>query len=220
MSNKREWAATLFPSGVPFTEMLNDNARFVTMRRERFSTCPEFPDRSSLYRHLAKMVDEPIDYFEFGVWQGASIKEWALLNSHAGSRFLGFDTFEGLPEDWDAHHPKGTFSTHGQTPPTDDQRIKFTPGLFQDTLRSFVEHMPPKQRLVVNVDCDLYSASLFVLGTLDRFFSPGSIIVFDDFYSMGEEFKAFYDYSRSFGRQWKALGRMPHCVKAAIEIRS
>jgi hypothetical protein len=147
MSNKREWAATLFPSGVPFTEMLNDNARFVAKRRERFSTCPEFQDRLSLYRHLAKMIDEPIDYFEFGVWQGASIKEWASLNSHAGSRFFGFDTFEGLPEDWDALHPKGTFSTNGQIPKTDDARIRFTLGLFQDTLRGFIEHTPPKQRL-------------------------------------------------------------------------
>ena len=73
---------------------------------------------------------------------------------------------------------------------------------------------------MVNVDCDLYSASLFVLGSLDRFFNPGTIIIFDDFYSMGEEFKAFYDSDRSFGRTWTALGKMPHCVKTAIEIVS
>jgi len=105
-------------------------------------------------------------------------------------------------------------------PETDDTRVNFVAGLFQNTLRQFLEHTQPTQRLIVNVDCDLYSASLFVLGTLDRFFRPGTVIVFDDFYSMGEEFKAFFDYNRSFGREWDALGRMPHCVKAAIEIRS
>ena len=60
-----------------------------------------------------------------------------------------------------------------------------------------------RHRLVVNVDCDIYSATLFVLGTLDKFFVPGSIIIFDDFYSMNDEFKAFVDYDRSFGRTWK-----------------
>jgi hypothetical protein len=59
-----------------------------------------------------------------------------------------------------------------------------------------------------------------VLTMLDRYFQPGTIIIFDDFYSMSHEFKAFVDYDRSFGRTWHALGRMPHCVKAAIEIRS
>ncbi len=217
MSNKRELAARLFPGGVPFTQAINDNARFVAMRRERFSSCPEFPDRSSLYRHVAAIADEPIDYFEFGVWQGASTKEWASLNSHPTSRFFGFDTFEGLPEDWE-YHPKGTFSTKGEPPKLDDPRTKFIKGLFQDTLRDFLNYTQPAHRLIVNVDCDLYSASLFVLGTLDRFFKPGTIIIFDDFYSMGEEFKAFYDYNRSFGRVWNAVGRMPHCVKTAIEI--
>lgn len=199
-------------------ESVNNNAKFVAMRRERFADCPEFLERSGLYKHLAAMTDEPIYYLEFGVWQGASIREWTSLNSHADSRFFGFDSFHGLPEDWEAGHPKGTFSTLGKTPQIDDPRVKFISGWFQETLRPFLEISPPKQRLIVNVDCDLYSASLFVLGSLDRFFRPGSIIIFDDFYSMNEEFKAFADYDRSFGRAWKPLGKMPHCVKAAIQI--
>jgi hypothetical protein len=78
----------------------------------------------------------------------------------------------------------------------------------------------PRHRLVVNVDCDLYSATLFVLGTLDKYFEPGTIIILDDFYSMNHETKAFIDYDMSFGRKWRALGKMPHCVNAAIEITS
>ena len=74
--------------------------------------------------------------------------------------------------------------------------------------------------MIINVDCDIYSATLFVLGTLDRFFRPGTVIIFDDFYSMNDEFKAFVDYDRSFGRSWEALGRLPHCIKTAIEIKS
>jgi hypothetical protein len=59
-----------------------------------------------------------------------------------------------------------------------------------------------------------------VLGTLDKYFEPRAIIIFDDFYSMNDEFAAFVDYDRSFGRTWQAIGRLPHCIKVAIEIRS
>ncbi|MGL3213387.1 TylF/MycF/NovP-related O-methyltransferase [Bradyrhizobium sp. BR 1433] len=211
--------AKFLPRGLPFSESLNNNAIFVSTRRDRFSDCPELPDRSALFRHIARMVDEPIDYLEFGVWKGASIDEWRRLNTYPESRFVGFDTFYGLPEDWDPQHPAGTFSTKGEMPKIDDSRVSFVKGLFQDTLRPFLAKTEVTRRLVVNVDCDIYSATLFVLGTLDRLFRPGTIIVFDDFYSMNDEFKAFYDYDRSFGRTWSAIGRLPHCIKAAIEIR-
>jgi O-methyltransferase len=218
--NRRQIIARLLPRGLPFAESLNNNAAFVSLRQKRFSDCPEFQERNDLYRHVALLADEPIDYLEFGVWQGASIDVWRTLNQYPESEFFGFDTFEGLPEAWEANHPKGTFSTQGQMPKIADHRVSFIKGLFQDTLRGFLQDFAPRNRMVINVDCDLYSATLFVLGTLDRYFKPGTIIIFDDFYSMNHEFKAFFDYQRSFGRKWRALGRMPYCVKAAIEICS
>jgi O-methyltransferase len=221
MSGKRDLVGKIFPRGVPFTDKINDNAVFVALRRERFSDCPEFEKRIELYSHVASIVgNEPIDYLEFGVWKGDAIDAWRKLNAAPESRFVGFDTFEGLPEDWEAGHPKGTFSTQGATPGIDDPRVSFVKGLFQHTLLKFLDETKFRNRLVINVDCDLYTATLYVLTMLDRYFQPGTIIIFDDFYSMSHEFKAFVDYDRSFGRTWHALGRMPHCVKAAIEIRS
>jgi O-methyltransferase len=218
MSRKREMVARLLPRGIPFSETLNNNAAFVALRRNRFSDCLEFPERSEFYRYIAGGISGPIDYLEFGVWKGASIGEWCGLNQCSESRFVGFDTFEGLPEDWDSDHPKGTFSTGGLLPELGDPRASFVKGLFQHTLRDFLETFIIRNRLVVNIDCDLYSATLFVLGTLDRYFKPGTIIVFDDFYSINHEAKAFINYDRSFGRSWKAIARTPFCMKAAIEI--
>jgi O-methyltransferase len=220
MSNKRELIARFLPNGLPFSESLNNNAAFVRLRRNRFSSCPEFEERIDLYRHVAAIAEGPIDYLEFGVWRGDATDAWRKLNVHPDSRFVGFDTFEGLPEDWEKNHPKGTFGTGGVVPRIDDTRVSFVKGLFQDTLREFLKTTPPHNRLVVNVDCDLYSATLFVLGTLDRFFQRGTVIIFDDFYSMNHETKAFIDYDKAFGREWKAVGRMPHCVKAAIEFEA
>jgi O-methyltransferase len=221
MSGKRDLVGRIFPRGVPFSEKINDNAAFVTLRRERFSDCPEFEKRIELYAHIASIVgDEPIDYLEFGVWKGDAIDAWRKLNTAPASRFVGFDTFAGLPEDWEQGHPKGTFSTQGATPDIDDARVSFVKGLFQNTLLPFLEQTKFRNRLVINIDCDLYSATLYVLTMLDRYFQPGTMIIFDDFYSMSHEFKAFVDYDRSFARKWRAVGRMPHCVKAAIEIRT
>src|SRR5450755_2629181 len=39
-------------------------------------------------------------YLEFGVASGSSFFWWMKKNTHPDSAFRGFDTFEGLPEDW------------------------------------------------------------------------------------------------------------------------
>ena len=78
---------------------------------------------------------------------------------------------------------------------------------------------PPRALFTRNdaVLAAVFAAGAFAAHPLDKYFAPGTIIVFDDFYSMSHEFKAFHHYDISFGRKWKALGRMPHLIKAAIE---
>ena len=188
------------------------------MRKQRFSTCPEFAKRDDLYAHIASDLDEPIDYIEFGVRNGGSIRRWAELNRFPESRFFGFDTFEGLPEDWKRGYPKGALSTEGRIPIIADSRISFAKGLFQDTLYPFLASTTLHQRLVVNLDCDLYSSSLFAIAAMDRYLRPGSRILLDDFYTLAHQFRAFADWDRAFQTNWRAIGRMPLCRKVAIEI--
>jgi len=74
MSIKRDLLGRIFPNGIPFTAAVNNNAVFVRMRRERISSCPEPANRMELYRQLASHIGNgPIDYLEFGVFEGASI---------------------------------------------------------------------------------------------------------------------------------------------------
>src|SRR4051794_18834378 len=65
--------------------------------------CRSFGAREQLYRHLieAQGLSGPIDYLEFGVWEGASMRWWAARNTHPDSSFVGFDSFEGLPVNWE-----------------------------------------------------------------------------------------------------------------------
>ena len=182
------------------------------------------PHRFALYDHLNGDVlrNAPIDYMEFGVWQGASIKHWRGQNSNPESRFYGFDSFEGLPEAWghfSSVQPKGTFSTSGKTPDIADPRVEFVTGFFQDSLPGFLERFTPKHRLVVHCDADLYSSTLYVLASLDRVMRPGTIVVFDEFSTAIDEFRAFMDYARSFRRTYRVVAAtVPNHAQLAVEL--
>jgi O-methyltransferase len=168
-----------------------------------------FESRYDLYQYLNNAIikNGPIDYLEFGVWEGQSMRYWAQLNQHQNSRFLGFDTFEGLPGDWKLFTqilPKGTFDAGGKVPEIDDSRIKFIKGLFQTTLPGFLKGFTVNNRLVINCDADLYTSTLYVLASLNYLMVPGSIVIFDEL-STVDEFRAFRDFTQSFMRNYKLL---------------
>ena len=169
---------------------------------------PELKDRATLYQWVQDnfISNERMDYLEFGVWKGTSIKNWMQLNTRKESRFFGFDTFTGLPEDW-GKHEAGTFDVDGSIPRIDDNRVTFVKGLFQDTLPQFLASYTPIQPLVVHIDSDLYSSALYCLTKLDHHLSSGSILIFDEFLDPLHEFSAFYDYTRSYYRRWEVLAR-------------
>jgi hypothetical protein len=104
-----------------------------------------FPRRFDLFDDIQSGIlgNEPIDYLQFGVRYGDSIFRWSTINSRPDSRFIGFDSFEGLPEDWGSVTgvaPKGAFSVRGVVPQTNDGRICFVKGWFYDTLAHFCKN--------------------------------------------------------------------------------
>ena len=206
----------LITTGIPavhFAGSLHQlNALGAFLRSSDLKKCTYFPKREALYGHIQSSLigQEAIDYLEFGVYQGHSLKTWTTLNQHPESRFCGFDTFSGLPEAWEygsggAMAP-GHFSTAGQMPAIADARVRFVKGLFQDTLRKFFDDFKPRNRLVIHCDADLYTSTLYVLATLDEFLQPGAIVIFDEFGSVNHEFRAFMDYSSSFRRKLVPVG--------------
>ena len=164
---------------------------------------PRFPHRSQLYEYLQSQVigTAAIDYLEFGVFRGASIRQWLALNQAPESRFYGFDSFEGLPERWEGSYEKGYFSTDGKMPDTDDRRVTFVKGLFQDTLGQFLHDYKPRNRMVLHLDADLYTSTLYVLATLNQTIPSGTILIFDEFGNVNDEFRACMDYMGSFRRK-------------------
>ncbi|HPJ30274.1 MAG TPA: class I SAM-dependent methyltransferase [Methanothrix sp.] len=182
-------------------------------------------DRKILYEYINNTIleDVPIDYLEFGVAKGASLKYWLELNKNDSSRFIGFDCFEGLPEDWDLPfsgcRPKGTCDTGGILPQISDPRTRLVPGFFQETLSKFLDEFAPKNRLVVHCDADLYSSTLYVLSMLDKIIQPGTLIIFDEFSTFNHEFHAFGDYASAFVRKYRPLAAVGSTyMQIALEI--
>ena len=175
--------------------------------------------RYDLYRHVlrAEGLDGPIRYLEFGVAGGESFRWWTDHNRHPGSTFVGFDTFTGLPEDW-AVYRAGTFDQQGAPPETDDPRVRYEAGLFQDTLPGFLEHAPLGGRKVVHLDADLYSSTLYVLTRLAPVLGPGDVLLFDEFGVPTHEFRAFTDFVSAYRVGYEVLGAVNNYLQVALKL--
>lgn len=186
-----------------------------------------FESRELLYKFIHEKYilpqNKPINYLEFGVFKGASIKEWLKLDSNSNSKFYGFDTFTGLPEEWkfaDGVLEAGHFSTDGHTPTIEDERVVFIKGLFQETLYNFLDKndINENSTLIIHNDSDLYTSTHFCLATLNTKIKTGSIIIFDEFSSPMEEMRAFLDYINSFRRQYKIIANTKGYEQVAVQI--
>ena len=132
-----------------------------------------FESRYDLYQYVNSEIVEnaPIDYLEFGVYRGDSIIYWTQLNRDQNSRFFGFDSFEGLPEDWVGFSgvaPRGSFGVGGRIPQVNDPRVEFVKGYFQTVLPDFLRGFAAKNRLLVHCDADLYTSTLCALASLNQ----------------------------------------------------
>ena len=71
-------------------------------------------------------------------------------------------------------------------------------GIFQDPIGNFLNGFNKNNRIVVHIEADLYSSTLFVLLSMHQYFEEGDIIMFEDFlYPLGE-FMAFSNYCEAF----------------------
>jgi O-methyltransferase len=176
------------------------------------------------------------DYLEFGVFRGDRLiqayetatfvakevrnaKEPYLRNASAKAldemRFIGFDSFEGLPKAnaIDVAPGQEKWIGEGGFAATLDEvkslmpkkglqsgRIKFVPGWFNESLteQTKKEHAI-KAASIVYVDCDYYESTIPCLEFITDLLVDGSILIFDDWFifrgrkDRGEQ-RAFYEW--------------------------
>lgn len=144
---------------------------------------------------------------ECGVYKGHSITKIANVTKR---KVYGFDSFEGLPENWDRSDmkfEKGHFSLDKILPKVPDN-VELIQGWFDDTLPRFVENHQDEMIAFLHVDCDLYSSTKTIFDVLGNKLQDGTIIVFDELLNYPNfdknEIKAFYEFliNSKFDVKW------------------
>jgi O-methyltransferase len=176
------------------------------------------------------------DYLEFGVFRGDRLTQayetatfltkWirsgkdpyikqASTRSLEAMRFIGFDSFEGLPkanaidvaegqEEWIG---EGGFAASLEEVTAllpkkgiVDGRIKLVKGWFNETLTEATKQsLEIKSAAVVYVDCDYYESAVPALEFVTDLLVDGSVLIFDDWFifrgrsDRGEQ-RAFYEW--------------------------
>jgi hypothetical protein len=175
-------------------------------------------DRFSLYDLVGREVigDRAFDYLEFGVYKGESISYIAAHNTRPDARFWGFDSFEGLPVEWNEHNPKGTFDVGGNLPTITDTRVRFIKGWFDTTVPEFLKTYGAQGQLWIHIDADLYGSTIQVLTFLNRHIRAGTVIMFDEIEDLENEFKALCDFEAMSDKRLSLLAATEDCRQAAF----
>ena len=162
-------------------------------------------------------LTQEVNYMEFGVAAGYSFDWFMGKNTNPGSRFYGFDTFDGLPEDW-GPFKKGSFSNDNKVPVLKDSRGKYFKGLFQQTVPGFLMELDNTRRNVLMMDADLWSATLYALTMLAPYLKKGDIIFFDEFVVPTHEFKAYLDFVESYYVKLELVAAANNYYFAAFKV--
>ena len=161
---------------------------------------------------------------EFGVREGSSIG-W-VLDKKPGTVIHGFDSWEGLPENWETGGQKFEKGSMAVAIPQFPDNVKLHKGWFKDTIAPWKEHNKGPIAYL-HIDSDLYSSAKCVLEGLNDMIVPGTLIVFDEFCNFrlsGKmskwtegEWRALHEWLVHYSRQVKPVARS--CMyQAAFEV--
>lgn len=194
----------------------NDLLNFLIKNAESFYTRPHI-----WHKFLSYMHDKNI-CLEFGVNSGKSINYMADVCP--SNTFIGFDSFDGLPEDWTHTAKKGRFKTDFSKL-TFKKNVKIEKGLFENTLPAFLESNKKHLHRIkfIHIDCDLYSSTSIVLTLLsDVIIKNKPYILFDEMYNYplyaDHEFKAFVEFIESNKITFQILGTNKNHQQTLIKI--
>lgn len=164
-------------------------------------------------------------YIEVGTGVGRTTNFIAALNPI--KTISSFDSFDGLPIDWDRPDVKisvGTFAYKDKNffPPV-LANVNIYKGLFADVLPIFQQEMLKSTPIAfLHVDSDIYESARDTFVALKNNIVPGTIIVFDEFYNYenceNHEMKALQEFLKSSGYKAEYLAYNSNHEQIAIRI--
>ena len=139
---------------------------------------------------------------EFGVFEGKTLR---IISEFFLERTYGFDSFNGLPEDWREGFPKGAFKIDNIP---DIPEANLVVGMFESTLESFLSDLNFPIAFV-HIDCDLYSSTKYILDKMNSYIEPNCVLLFDELINYPgfekHEFKALNEWLNEFSRKVKPI---------------
>jgi len=194
---------------------LEETARFIELN---MLNVPHFPDKFTLLDQAISAVSKEGLFCEFGVYNGQSIN---FIASKINTVIYGFDSFEGLPEDWLPEFRKGRFKVNNL--PEVRENVALIKGWFDEVLPEFAEQHA-EQCSFIHIDCDLYSSTKTIFHYLKNRISRGTVIVFDEFFNFpgwkNWEYKAFAEFIADGDAEFEFLGYCRHGEQVAVKITS
>lgn len=199
-----------------------DTARYVI---QNMTTAYSFRSREEYHEWLCGQIGENQSEnginLEFGVAYGATIVKFAEQTKNS---FYGFDSFEGLPEDWIKGFRKGEFKANKllEMP----EHVELVKGYYDVSLPPFMqrEDIIGRRADFVHIDCDLYSSTKTVFEYIAPLIQKGTIIAFDEYFNypgwqLGE-YKAFQEYVEQSHVKYEYMAYNDRASQVCIRITS
>jgi len=214
----REYFVSVFKYIQHGSDSLNTSKKSAQFISNYLYHIPYFYYRNELLSYSIRQVNIDGLFLEFGVYKGNSINY--ISSVLPNETIYGFDSFEGLPEDWINGYDKGAFKLENL--PEVNKNVTLVKGLFQDSLTSFLNDHH-EMVAFIHMDADLYSSTIYVLTTLvnNKRLDNGAVIQFDEFFEYENwwntgEYKAFTEFVEEFKVKYEYLGYHKGCVTIRI----
>jgi hypothetical protein len=193
---------------------------FYELRNQVLQSPYECLTRGEIWHEYLKDMTNGVA-LEFGVWNGRSINYMAEVRPKVS--FCGFDSFEGLPEDWIRGHPAGHFKTDISNIKWRDN-VRLFKGWFNETIPDYKTSDEYKKHISgIHIDCDLGSSTKTILNELsDKILEDKPKLLFDELYNYNgyedHEIKAFMDWVNTTGASFKILARNVRHQQVLIQV--
>lgn len=189
-------------------------------------TLDRFTKILARYELFKRVVDIPGDIVECGVFKGTGVLFWAkmiqIFNPLSARRVVGFDTFDGFPEDTTTGYEKRSGdefvleSSYESVSPESimeiaksqglENRVELVKGDATHTIKDYIEKNPGFRVALLNLDFDVYSPTAASLHGLYPLVVPGGVVAFDEYAARGwGESDAADEYLKDLGVTYKSI---------------
>lgn len=170
---------------------------------------------------INKLAHQKGIFLEFGVFEGESINRFS--SALPDIKFIGFDSFEGLQEDWSGSPmAKGHFSIGGILPKVNNN-VSLNKGWINKTLPNFLNNNSMDDLLCVNIDVDTYETTVEIFEIIRPYLPKRKIyFLFDELVAypnwQNGEFKALQESTHKFNLNYEFIAFGKHTALVEIDF--